>query len=306
MSARSTNVVMTGVLLSLGLSPSANAAQPPEKSAPEPPRTNLSQKQQWKPRPGRTEEAPGQLDGVNITEKLESQVPLALEFTNSNGKATRLEEIITGEKPVILTLNYSDCPMLCSMMLNGLVEGLEQMDWTVGREFDVITVSLDPEESHARAHSTKERFIADYGRETPEVNAGWTFLVGREENIRRLADAVGFGYRYSETRQEYLHAAAIMVLTPGGKVSRYLYGISFSPKTMRLSLAEASDGKFASTLDQLILFCFHYDETEGRYAPVARRVMMLGGALTILVLGIFLGGFWTKELWKSRRLKFGS
>lgn len=263
----------------------------------------LSQKEMWETpgpttgqeRTGRTEQAPKQLDGVGVVEKTGEQIPLGLEFKNSAGEAVTLGDVISGDRPVLLTLNYSNCPMLCSLMLNGLVDGLEDMEWTIGEQFEVITVSLDPAESPDRALSTKERFLSDYGR---DIDSGWTFLVGEEKNIRALADSVGFGYRYSETRKEYLHAAAVMLLTPEAKVSRYLYGINYSPKTIRLSLAEASDGKFASTIDQLILFCFHFDETEGRYAPVARRIMMLGGALTVLLLGLFLGGFWAKEAWR--------
>lgn len=247
----------------------------------------------------RMEPLPRQLNGVGIEERLEAAIPRDLEFTSAEGERVTLGQLIDGEKPVLLTLNYSNCPMLCSLMLNGLVDGLEQMEWTIGKEFEIITVSLDPEESHERALSTKERYLSDYGRDEAMVASGWHFLVGEEANIRALADAVGFGYRYSEEREEYLHAAALMVLTPEAEVSRYLYGITYSPATVRLSLAEASDGKFASTIDQLILFCFHYDETEGRYAPVARNIMMLGGAITVLLLGLFLGGFWVKEARRS-------
>ncbi len=265
----------------------------------------LSQKQMFggtaeeNGRTSRKEPLPKQLTGVGVEEKLEAPLPLNLEFQNSAGESIRLGDLLDGDKPVLLTMNYSNCPMLCSLMLNGLVDGLEQMQWTVGKQFEIITVSLDPEETPARALSSKERYLSQYGRDDPAVAAGWHFLVGEEKNVRALADAVGFGYRYSEERQEYLHAAALMVITPDAKVSRYLYGITYSPKTVRLSLAEASDGKFASTIDQLILFCFHYDETVGRYAPVARNIMTLGGALTVLLLGLFLGGFWIKEAQRS-------
>lgn len=276
---------------------SANAVRPPD-DAPiveaDDRQGELSPREMWE-RPGRTESSPKQLDGVGVVEKVGDKIPLELAFMDSSGSSVTLAEVISGDRPVLLTLNYSNCPMLCSMMLNGLVDGLRDMEWTVGEQFEIITVSLDPEESPARALSTKERFLTDYGR---DVESGWTFLVGEEANIRALADSVGFGYRYSETRKEYLHAAAVMLLTPDAQVSRYLYGITYSPKTVRLSLAEASDGKFANTIDQLILFCFHFDETEGRYAPVARRIMMLGGALTVLLLGLFLGGFWAKEAWR--------
>lgn len=259
------------------------------------PEERIDRDDESSPRSPRSEALPKQLNGVGVEEKLESRVPLELEFIDSDGSTTTLGDVLAGDKPVLLTLNYSDCPMLCSVMLNGLVEGLADMRWTVGTEFELVTISLDPNESPERARSTKERFLSDYGRDEPSVEDGWTFLVGSEKNIRAVADSVGFGYRYSESREEYLHAAALMVLNPSGQVSRYLYGITYSPKTLRLSLAEASDGKFASTLDQLILFCFHYDETEGRYAPVARNIMMLGGAATVILLALFLGGFWLRD-----------
>lgn len=254
-------------------------------------------------RPSRTEPLPRQLEGVGVEELLGAKVPTNLEFITSDGEATTLGRVLDGERPVILTLNYSSCPMLCSLQLNGFVEGLRQMKWTVDEEFDIVTVSLDPSESADTAAATKAKYLKDYGRGGKSAAAGWTFLHGDEAAIRTLANAVGFGYRYSETRDEYLHAAVLMVLTPSAEVSRYLYGIQFSPKTMRLSLAEASDGKYASTLDKLILYCFHYDETEGRYAPVARRIMSLGGLLTIGVLGVFVGGFWLRESRRGRNEK---
>lgn len=294
----------TLILVALGalvLAGTADAEPTVEASAKQ---GELSQKEMFggraeTARSPRSEALPKELNGVGIEERLGAKLPLDLEFVDTAGDTVRLGDILPRDKPVFLTLNYSDCPMLCSVMLNGLVDGLEDMNWTIGQEFELVTVSLDPEETPERALSTKERYLSDYGRDDPHVADGWHFLVGDEKNIRALADSIGFGYRYSESRQEYLHAAGLVVLNPEATISRYLYGVTYSPKTMRLSLAEASDGKFASTLDQLILFCFHYDETEGRYAPIARNIMMLGGAATVMILALFLGGFWMSEARKA-------
>jgi protein SCO1/2 len=246
---------------------------------------------------GRKEAAPKELDGVGVTEKLGAHLPQALEFTDSDGKQVALGELIHGDRPVLLTLNYSDCPMLCSLQLNGMVEALNGVDWQLGKNFDLITVSLDPKETVERARQTKARYLKQYSKgDALAAERGWTFLVGTEANVQALADVVGFGYRYSEERQEYLHQAALMVLTPSGTVSRYLYGIAFSPQTVRLSMVEASEGKQVSTLDALVLYCFHYDAEAGNYSPVVRNIMKLGGAITVVGLAFFVAaGFTVKK-----------
>lgn len=235
----------------------------------------------------RTEPLPKHLEGVGITEKLGSKIPEDLKFTTSDGKPVNIGSLLQGERPVLLTMNYSDCPMLCSVQLNGFVESMKAMQWKVGKEFEVITVSLDPNEAPERAQQTKERYVRDYG--DPEAAKGWHFLVGAEDQVRALADAVGFGYRYHDERKEYLHAAAIMVLSPSGSVSRYLYGVAYSPQTMRLSMVEASEGKQVSTLDAIVLYCFYYNADEGSYTPTVRNIMKLGGAVTVLILAAFVG-----------------
>lgn len=248
----------------------------------------------------RMEPLPKQLEGVVLNEKLGAQVPLELPFTDSNGRAVKLGDLVHGDRPAILTLNYSNCPMLCSLQLTGFVDMLKGMKGTPGVDFDVITVSLDPTEPVERTAKTKQHYLGRYGR--PEADDGWHFLVGPETSVRALADSIGFGYRYDPETKEYMHGAVLTLLGPGGRVSRYLSGVVYDAETTRLSLLEANAGRTASLFDQAVLYCFQYDHMKGRYAPVAMNIMRLAGALTVLVLGIFLGAFWLRE---SRRKKVG-
>ena len=245
----------------------------------------------------RMEPAPERLGGIDIEEHLDRTLPLGLEFSDTRGEPVQLSRYVRGERPVIFTLNYSDCPMLCSLQLNGLVTALGQLDRVPGRDFEIVTVSLDPAETSDRARNTEERYRA----QVPRGPEGWHFLTGRKENIDALADALGIRYGYNEKRREYVHPASLVISTPSGRISRYLYGIEYHPKTLSLSLVEAAEGKIGSSVDRLILFCFHYDETEGRYAPVAMNIMRVGGGVTALVLGGFLGSYWLKQL-RRRRL----
>jgi protein SCO1/2 len=187
--------------------------------------------------------------------------------------------------------------MLCSLQLNGLVEALAQVDKTIGKDYRVLTVILDPDETLERTRETKARYIKQYGR--AEGAEGWHFLTGKEADIKAVAKAVGFSYGYNEVRDEYVHPAAIAMFTPDGKIARYLYGIEYHPKTVDLSLVDVAGGKIGSPFDKLILFCFHYDETEGKYAPVAMNIMRVSGGLAVFVLGGFLTSFWVAE--KRRR-----
>jgi protein SCO1/2 len=241
---------------------------------------------------------PDDLQGVEVTEHLGARIPPGLSFTDDLGRSITLGDIFAGERPVLLTLNYSSCPMLCSLILNGLVEGLRGMAWSAGREFEIVTVSIDPRETASTARRTKERYLRDYGR--PIGDEGWRFLTGREAEIRALADATGFGYRYVESTGEYAHAAVVMACTPDGRISRYLYGVVYDPKTLRLSLVEASEGKIGTAFDQLLLFCFHYDAEAGRYGPAATRLLRAGAGLTVIVLGTTLMVFWRRDLRRKR------
>lgn len=239
------------------------------------------------------EDKPDGIEGVGVDEKLGEQIPLNLKFRDSDGKVVRLSELITDDRPVLLSLNYSSCPMLCRVQLNGLIDGLKHMEWSAGNQYTVISVSIDPLETPIQAKLTKQRYLEDYGR--AGVGSGFRFLTGPEENIRKLADAVGFRYKYVEDRKEYAHTAAVMVCSPKGIVSRYLYGVLFEPQTVRLSLVEAAEGKVGSTVDRILLFCFHYDETTGRYGPVAKRIMTAGGFVTVVAMAIGLLPFWLRR-----------
>lgn len=248
----------------------------------------------------RTDAVPQQLRGVDVQEHLGRPLPTALPFRDELGKTVRLEQLFDGKRPVLLTLNYSNCPMLCSLQLNGLVKGLREVEWGINREFRMVTVSLEPNEPLETSQRTLNRYLTQYGR--PEARGGWQFLAGSEANVRAFADAIGFSYRYDEKRREYAHPAAVVLATPDGRVARYLYGLEYEPKTLRLGLVEASEGRLGSTLDKLILYCFHYDSSEGRYAPVARKVMQLGGAASVVLLGGFLTVLFRADAKKKRRL----
>jgi protein SCO1/2 len=237
---------------------------------------------------------PPEMQGVGIDDKSGTQVPLDLRFRDEDGRAITLAEVFGGERPVLLSLNYSNCPMLCGLQLNGLVDSLRKIEgWLPGREFDVVSVSVDPLETTLRAKQTEQKYLEQYGK--PGAAAGFRFLTGNQENIRKLAEAVGFRYKYVPDTREYSHTAAEIVVSPKGMVSRYLYGVAYDPQTVRLSLVEAADGKIGSPLDQIILYCFHYDATKGRYGPVARRVMSVGAGVTICALALGLAPYWLRR-----------
>jgi protein SCO1/2 len=243
-------------------------------------------------RSDRLESAPGDLEGVGVTEQVGARLPLHLEFTNHENRRVRLGDLFRDAKPVILTLNYSNCPMLCNLQLSGLLDALRGLEWSAGREFDVVTVSIDPLETTARSQATRQRYLGEYDR--PGASRGWHFLTGNQAAIRDLARAVGFGYRYLPERKEYAHAAVLILCSPEGRVCRYLYGVKYDSSTLRLLLVEASQGQTGSSLDQLLLYCFHYDATKGRYALTAMSIMRLGALLTFLVLAFLLGRTWLR------------
>lgn len=231
----------------------------------------------------RQESLPAELEGIGIEEHLGEIVPLDASFIDETGSRVDLAHYFESGRPVILNLGYFSCPMLCGLVTNGMMEGMEGLAWTPGGRFDVITLSIDPLESHTLAKLKKQNYIKDFGR--PEAATGWHFLTGAEPQIKKVTEAVGFKYAWNEDRKEYAHAAALFVLTPEGKISRYLYGIEYSPKDLRLALLEASEGKMGSAFDRIMLYCFFYDSAKGRYAPAAMNIMRGGGILTILVLG---------------------
>lgn len=248
----------------------------------------------------RMEAAPEELSEVGVQEHLNTRLPLDLAFTDSSGKPVKLGEFFDNQRPVILTLNYSNCPMLCSLQLNGLFAGLQGVDWNLGDKYRMVTVSIDPAETPERAEETKQKYLKIYGR--ANVGQGWHFLTGEEKNIRQLAKTVGFGYTYDAVKQQYLHVAVTFVCTPDGRVSRYLYGIEYAPQTVRLALLEAAEGKIGTTMDKVLMFCFQYDEQKGQYAPAAVNLMRAGGVITLVFLGGILGWYWRRESRKAKKL----
>jgi protein SCO1/2 len=224
-----------------------------------------------------------ELEGVGITEHLDEQIPLDLMFVDENGKNIVLGQYFDGEKPIILTLNYYKCPMLCSLTLNGLVSGLEEMEWTIGDKFDVVTLSINPDEKAPLAKKNKEGYLGHYDRKGAED--GWHFLTGEQDNITKLADAIGFGYVFDEQTGEFLHTASIMFITPDGRISKYMNDVQFRGQDLRFALIEASEGRIGTTLDRLLLFnCFQYDPDRNSYSPSAWKLMRTGAVLMLVVL----------------------
>jgi protein SCO1/2 len=246
----------------------------------------------------RTDPVPEELRRVGVEEKLDAVLPLHLPFKDERGRDVTLGSYFRGGRPVVLTLNYSRCDMLCTLELNGLVASLKALAWSPGAEFEVVTVSIDPRETPPAAAKKRAGYLRELGR--PGADEGWHFLTGSGASIRTLASSVGFSYEYDPATDQYAHAAVIVLATGDGRVSRYLYGVEFPPDTLRLGLLEASEGRIGSVLDRILLYCYHYDAERGRYGPAARKIMELGGLATVLVLGSVLGTFWWRERARGR------
>ena len=242
---------------------------------------------------------PKELQHVGVTEHLDAQLPLDTTFLDHTGKPVRLGDYFDGTRPVLLTFAYHTCPVLCSMVLNATIDGLRNVGWTIGKEFDVVTISIDPRDSLEKTAAKRASVIAQYKR--PQAEQGMHFLVGDELNIKRTTDSMGFEYKYDAEQQQYAHPAVVMLLKPGGRVSRYLYGLEFSPKDLKIGLLEASEGKSISTVEKMILYCYRYDPHDGKYVVMAQNIMKLGGGMTMLSLGSFLGMFWWRERRKTKR-----
>lgn len=242
-------------------------------------------------------EVPKGLQGVGIDEKLGEKIDLDLTFIAENGYPVALREYFGKGRPVILNLVYYDCPMLCNLILNGQTKTLREIPWTPGKEYEVVTISIDPTETFALAQKKKAVYLAGYGRPAP----GWHFLADHQGNVKKLAEQVGFRYKYDEDRGQYAHTAVIMVLTEDGVVSRYLYGIQFKTRDVRLALTEASNGKVGTITDRVLLYCFHYDPEAKGYVLFAVNLMRAGGVAVMLVLGGVLAVFWRRERRRAAR-----
>jgi protein SCO1/2 len=227
---------------------------------------------------------PTALRDVRIEQKLNQQLPLDLMFRDEAGQPVKLGQYF-GQKPVVLALVYYDCPMLCTQVLNGMIESFRVLPFQLGKEYDVVTISFDPRETPQLAEKKKKVYVGYLPNKMQEsANAGWHFLTGDADSIRQITDAVGFRYHYDESTKQFAHASAIMVATPQGKLSRYYYGIEYPARDLRLGLIESAQNKIGSPVDQLLLYCYHYDPATGKYGAVVMNIVRAGGIATILAI----------------------
>ena len=231
-------------------------------------------------------------DQIGIDQRLGERVPMNLAFSDETGAEVRLDEILD-KRPAILSLVYYECPMLCTQVLNGLLRSLRVLSLDVGGEFEVITLSIDPGETPALAAAKKKEYVGRYGRDG--AAGGWHFLTGTRERIEELAEAVGFRYEYDPETDLYVHASGIMVLTPAGELARYFYGVEYAPKDLRLGLIEAAEERIGNAVDQVLLLCYQYDPTTGKYGLVILNSLRVAGAATVAVLAALVIGWIRRE-----------
>jgi protein SCO1/2 len=241
---------------------------------------------------------PPALVDVGIDEHLGAQVPFDAKFKDDEGKDVQLGSYFQPGKPVLLNFAYYQCPMLCNLVLNGMLDGMKKLSWTPGKEFEVVTISIDPRETQDLAAAKKKTHIEALGK--PEAAAGWHFLTGNEKDIKRVADAIGFKYQYLRNTNEYAHAAGIFTISPAGKISRYLYGVEFKRKDLRLALLDASEGRALSIGEKIEMFCYRYDANAKGYVLFARNFMKGGGYVVAAALFLFLGAMWRRELKRNK------
>jgi protein SCO1/2 len=241
-------------------------------------------------------ETPRELEGVGITEHLNETIPLDLTFADEQGQEHKLRDFLAPGRPVILVLGYYRCPMLCNLTRSGLVEAMNELDWSAGEQFSVLFVSINPDEGPSEADIKKQAYLLLYDR--PAARQGLHFLTGRQRDIELLAKATGFGYRYDPASGDYAHTSTIMFVTPDGRLSRYMNDVKFQPRDVRLALIEASEGAIGSPMDKFLLFmCYHYDPLRGSYAASAWKIMRLGAAGTAVLLALGLCMLW----WRGSR-----
>lgn len=243
----------------------------------------------------RQREVPEEFQGIGVDEQLGSAVTPSLSFTDSEGRVLTLGEVLSGDLPVVMAFVYHNCPMLCSLVLNGLTNTMREAGMVAGRDYRALAVSIDPRDTPERAAEAKEL----YARRLEEGGDGYIFLTGSEEAIAQLTEEVGFRYRWVEAQQEFAHTASLVFLSPTGQITRYLYGIDFAASDFQMALREARAGTVGSSVDQLLLYCFAYDPDAGSYVLHAVNTMKLGGLLTLLVLGGALFVFWRRERRKN-------
>lgn len=236
---------------------------------------------------------PEALQNIDVEEHLGENIPFDLHFTDDQGQSVLLKKYFNQDKPIILVLAYYECPMLCTLVLNGLTQSVYKLKMQLGEDYQIVTISIDPKETTKLAAAKKQSHLKMLGQF--DNTASWAFLTGNETNIKKLTESVGFKYYYVEERDEFAHPAVIMLLTDSGKISRYLYGIEYTVKDLKLGLLEAAEGKVGSTLDKLILYCYHYDPNAKGYVVFASNMMKLGGAIMLAALSGFLGSLWLRD-----------
>lgn len=235
---------------------------------------------------------PFELEDVGVNEQLGTVVDGSLEFVAENGRPVALSSYLNQGRPVILNFVYYSCPMLCSMVLNGVTSSIRELTWTPGKEYEIVTISFDPRETHELAAAKKQAYLASFDRPAP----GWHFLADNNDSAKKLANQVGYKYHWDKNRSQYAHTAALIMLTPDGKVARYLYGIKYKAFDLRLGLTEAAQGRMQGTkMEQLMLYCFQYDPNARSYVMTARNIMRAGGAMTVLILGATLMKLWKRD-----------
>lgn len=250
--------------------------------------------------------APYELQNVGVKEHLGEKIDLDLQFVDSaDHQKHALKEYFQNGKPTILNLAYYGCPMLCTMVLNGISDGMKGLDWNMGDQFNVLTISIDPKDDSESAEQKRINYVKNYvgaegkdakaGRNFEQAKSGWHFFTSDEATVKKLSDQIGFEYQYDKEQQQYAHAAVTFVLTPDGTISRYLYGVTYRPRDLRLALLEASRGKVGNVFDRLLMFCYHYEPGARGYSIKAVRVMQLGAMATIALLGGYLTVFWLRN-----------
>jgi protein SCO1 len=242
---------------------------------------------------------PNALAGVGIDQKLDQQIPLNLVFTDEFGRQAPLSSYFHPGKPVLLALVYYRCPMLCTQILGGVAGSLKAVSLEPGKDFEVVAISFDPKDTPQTAESKKQLYLRRYGR--AGTANGWHLLTGDAANIKALTDAVGYHYKYDPATDQFAHASGIIIATPEGRLSRYFYGVEYAPRDVRLGLVEASQNKIGNPVDQILLFCFHYDPSTGKYGAIVMNIVRLTGLAFVLVCGAFLAIVLRRDVRRSRR-----
>lgn len=282
-----TGALLCGAALALGWAAPGhalgNASEPPPVGSTEDPNSATK---------------PPILRDVGFDQKIGARVPLDLPFRDENGTTIHLGDLFHG-RPVVLALAYYECPMLCTLVLNGVVSGLKPLALSAGHDFDVIAVSFNPRETSTLAKAKRVNYLDRYGK--PGTEDGWHFLTGDPSSIEALTGAVGFRYAWDAAAKQYAHPSGIVLLTPDGQVSRYLFGVEYEPKDLKLGLIESSQGKLGTLTDQVLLYCFHYDPATGRYSAAVMNLVRAGGLITLVLLALFLTLAWRRDAARARR-----